>query len=47
MNICYFFIKDQVAGKDIQIQYCPTEDMLADFLPSLLLVNHFISYAIS
>ena len=26
-----FFVKDRVDKKDICIQYCPTEQMLADF----------------
>jgi hypothetical protein len=31
MNIRYFFIKDQVASKRVNIEHCPTGDMLADF----------------
>mmetsp|Transcript_14843 Transcript_14843/g.21243 ORF Transcript_14843/g.21243 Transcript_14843/m.21243 type:complete len:131 (+) Transcript_14843:4370-4762(+) len=29
--IRYFFVKDQVDKKEIKIEYCPTEQMLADF----------------
>ena len=31
MNIRYFFMKDQVDSKRVQIEHCPTEDMWADF----------------
>ena len=30
-DIRYFFVKDRIDKKELQIQYCPTEDMLADF----------------
>jgi hypothetical protein len=31
MEIRYFFIKDKVDTKEIRIEYCPTNDMIADF----------------
>ena len=31
MNIRYFFIKDRVTNKEIRIEHCPTDKMLADF----------------
>ena len=31
INIRYFFVKDYVKRGEIQIKYCPTEKMLADF----------------
>ena len=31
MNIRYFFIKDCVKAGDLRIEYCPTEEMVADF----------------
>ena len=31
INIRYFFIKDRLKSENIQIVYCPTEQMLADF----------------
>jgi hypothetical protein len=31
LNIRYFFITDQVEKGNMQIEYCPTEEMLADF----------------
>ena len=27
----YFFVKDRVDKKELRIEYCPTEEMLADF----------------
>ena len=31
INIRYFFIKDRLKTDNIRIEYCPTEEMLADF----------------
>jgi hypothetical protein len=31
INIRYFFIKDRITSKEIEVQYCPTDNMLADF----------------
>ena len=31
INIRYFFIKDRYDKKELTIQYCPTDDMVADF----------------
>jgi hypothetical protein len=31
INIRYFFVRDRVASKEVKIEYCPTEEMLADF----------------
>ena len=31
MDIRYFFIKDRVDAKELQIEYCPTADMVADY----------------
>jgi hypothetical protein len=31
IDIRYFFIKDRIDIEDIDVQYCPTEQMLADF----------------
>ena len=32
LNIRYFFITDQVEKKNLMIEYCPTEDMIADYM---------------
>jgi len=31
INIRYFFVKDRVDSKEIKIEHCPTEDMIADY----------------
>ena len=36
INVRYFFIKDQVDAKHLQIVYCPTEEMLADYFTKAL-----------
>ena len=35
INVRYFFIADRIKNKEISVAYCPTSDMVADFLPSL------------
>ena len=41
MNIRYFFVKDCMASNEIQIEYCPTEDMIADFFTKPLQGKQF------
>ena len=31
INIRYFFITDRIARKEVEVEYCPTKEMLADF----------------
>ena len=31
INIRYFFVKDRVDAKELDIQYCPTNEMVGDF----------------
>ena len=31
IHIIYFFVTDQVKGKELEIHYCPTKDMLGNF----------------
>ena len=31
INIRYYFIKDRMKSGEIELEYCPTENMLADF----------------
>lgn len=30
-NIRYYFVTDRIANKEVQIEYCPTKEMIADF----------------
>ena len=32
LNICYFFLTDQSEKGNLRIEYCPTGDMVADFM---------------
>ena len=32
INICHFWITDSLGSDAIQLEHCPTESMLADFL---------------
>ena len=32
LNICYFFLTDQVSKKNLTIEYCPTGEMIGDFM---------------
>ena len=31
INIRYFFVTDRIEAKDVSVQYCPTQEMVADF----------------
>ena len=31
INIRYFFIRDRVQSDEVDIKYCPTEEMVADY----------------
>jgi hypothetical protein len=32
INICYFFVTDQVEKKTLRVEYCPTGEMVSDFM---------------
>ena len=44
MDIRYFFIKDRIKQENIDIHYCPTEEMLADFYTKPLQGSLFIKF---
>ena len=46
VDIRYFFVKDRVDRKEIEISYCPTESMLADFLRNRCRV-HYQNFQVS
>ena len=31
MNVRYFFVTDKVKNKEMRIEHCPTNDMIADY----------------
>ncbi len=41
INIHYFFITDRVNMKEVEIKWCPTKDMVADFMTKPLQGSHF------
>ena len=32
INVQYFFITDQISKGEVRVEWCPTKDMVADFL---------------
>ena len=44
INIRYFFIKDRIDNKELKIEYCPTDEMLADFFSKPLQGAKFIEF---
>ena len=44
INIQYFFIKDRIASGEIEIEHCPTDKMLADYLTKPLQGSKFIMF---
>ena len=44
INICYFFIRDRVENNDMEIVYCPTEEMLGDFFTKPLQGKKFLKF---
>ena len=44
VNIRYFFIKDRIASGEVDVKYCPTELMYADFLTKPLQGSKFIAF---
>ena len=41
MNIFYFFITDQVEKGNVDIEHCPTDGMVADFMTKPLQGSKF------
>jgi len=44
INVRYFFIADRVSKKELRIEYCPTDDMTADFFTKPLQGAKFIQF---
>jgi hypothetical protein len=40
--IRYFWVKDRISAKEIEVIYCPTENMIADILTKPLVGEQFI-----
>ena len=41
MNIWYFFVTDRISAKELNVEYCPTLDMIADYLTKPLQGSQF------
>ena len=44
MNIRYFFVFDQVEKGNLQVEYCPTNEMLGDFFTKPLQGTKFVRF---
>jgi hypothetical protein len=44
LNIRYFFITDQVEKRNLEIQYCPTDDMIGDYYTKPLQGGKFLKF---
>ena len=44
LNVRYFFLTDQVEKKNLSIEYCPTDEMWADFMTKPLQGEKFIKF---
>ena len=44
INIRYFFVSDQVEKGNLDIEYCPTDDMTADFMTKPLQGEKFLKF---
>ena len=45
INIRYYFITDRIKSDEIEIEYCPTDDMVADYFTKPLKEKNFSSSA--
>jgi len=44
INVQYFFVKDRIEAGKVQVAYCPTEWMIADFFTKPLQGAAFIHF---
>ena len=44
LNIWYFFVTDQKAKNNIQIEYCPTDQMVGDYMTKPLHRKKFMGF---
>ena len=43
-NIRFFFIKDRIDAKEVEVRYCPTDDLVADTLTKILQGFKFLKH---
>ena len=44
LDVRYFFVTDRINKGDLQVEYCPTEDMVADFFTKPLQGKLFLKF---
>jgi hypothetical protein len=44
INIRFFFIKDRITAGDLELQYCPTDQMVGDFFTKPLQGKKFVQF---
>ena len=44
INIRYFYIKDKIESKELEIKYCPTDEMVADYMTKPLQAKKFHAF---
>ena len=44
MNIRYFFVTNRIQAGDLRVEYCPTDDMIADFFTKPLQGSKFTRF---
>merc|ERR1712226_1218212 len=44
INASFYFIKDRIATKEMDVQYCPADEMLLIFLPSHSKEKKFLEF---
>ena len=45
-HIKYFYITDLIQRNQVTIEYCPTDEMIADYMTKLLVGSKFIRFRI-
>jgi hypothetical protein len=43
-NIKYFYITDLIERKEVQVEYCPTDAMIADYMTKPLVGAKFLRF---
>ena len=44
INVRYFFIKDRIQNGELKVEYCPTDNMIADFFTKPLQGSKFLQF---
>ena len=44
INIRYYFITDRIKNGELEIEYCPTDDMVADYFTKPLQGKKFLQF---